>query len=74
MAKARILIVEDEALVARDLVNMIKALGYEVTDLVQNGEAVAQSVEKNRPDLAIMDIVLKGRLDGIEVAAIRWEK
>ena len=74
MAKARILIVEDEALVARDLVNMIKALGYEVTDLVQNGEAVAQSVEKNRPDLAIMDIVLKGRLDGIEAAAILWEK
>lgn len=74
MAKARILIVEDEALVARDLVNMIKSLGYEVTDLVQNGEAVAQSVEKNRPDLAIMDIVLKGRLDGIEAAAILWEK
>ncbi len=74
MAKARILIVEDEALVARDLVNMIKSLGYEVTDLVQNGEAVVQSVEKNRPDLAIMDIVLKGRVDGIEVAAILWEK
>jgi len=74
VAKARILIVEDEALVARDLVNMIKSLGYEVTDLVQNGEAVVQSVEKNRPDLAIMDIVLKGRVDGIEAAAILWEK
>ena len=55
MAKARILIVEDEALVARDLVNTVKSLGYEVTDLVQNGEVVVQSVEKNLPDLAIMD-------------------
>lgn len=74
MAKARILIVEDEALVARDLVNTVKSLGYEVTDLVQNGEVVVQSVEKNLPDLAIMDIVLKGRVDGIEAAAILWEK
>ncbi len=73
-AKARILIVEDEALVARDLVNMIKSLRYEVTDLVQNAKAVSQSVEKNRPDLVIMDIVLKGRVDGIEEAAILWEK
>ena len=74
MAKARILVVEDEALVARDLVNTVKSFGYEVTDLVQNGEAVVQSVEKNLPDLAIMDIVLKGSVDGIEAAAILWEK
>jgi len=74
LAKARVLVVEDEALVARDLVSLVKSLGYEVTDLVQNGEAVVQSVEKNLPDLAIMDIVLKGQVDGIEAAAILWEK
>ncbi|MDD8020599.1 MAG: HD domain-containing protein [Acidobacteriota bacterium] len=74
MAKARILVVEDEALVARDLVNTIKSFGYEVTDLVQNGESVVQSIQKNQPDLAIMDIVLKGRVDGIEAAALLWEK
>jgi len=74
LAKARILVVEDEALVARDLVSMVKSLDYEVTDLIQNGEAVIQSVENNPPDLAIMDIVLKGRVDGIEAAAILWEK
>lgn len=73
-AKARILIVEDKALVARDLVNMIKSLSYEVTDLVRNGEVVVQSVKKNRPDLVIMDIVLKSRVDGIEEAAILWGK
>lgn len=74
MARARILVVEDEALVARDLVSLVRSLGYEVTDLVQNGEAVIQSVENNPPDLAIMDIVLKGQVDGIEAAAILWEK
>jgi len=74
LAKARVLVVEDEALVARDLVSLVKSLGYEVTDLVQNGEAVVQSVEKNLPDLAIMDIVLKGQVDGIEAAAILGEK
>ncbi|MDH7492938.1 MAG: response regulator, partial [Candidatus Saccharicenans sp.] len=73
MAKARILIVEDENLVARDLHNMIRALGYSVTDVVQTGEAVLQSVSRVKPDLALMDIVLKGNTDGIAVASVLWE-
>ncbi|MGB9905844.1 MAG: response regulator, partial [Candidatus Saccharicenans sp.] len=73
MAKARILIVEDENLVARDLHNMIRALGYSVTDVVQTGEAVLQSISRVKPDLALMDIVLKGNTDGIAVASVLWE-
>ncbi|MGQ9800411.1 MAG: HD domain-containing phosphohydrolase [Candidatus Saccharicenans sp.] len=74
MPKARILIVEDENLVARDLHNMIRALGYGVTDVAQTGEAVLQSVSRVKPDLALMDIVLKGNTDGITVASALWEK
>lgn len=74
MPKARILIVEDENLVARDLYNMIRALGYSVTDVVQTGKDVLKSVSRVKPDLALMDIVLKGNIDGITVASTLWEK
>ncbi|MGB9836315.1 MAG: HD domain-containing phosphohydrolase, partial [Candidatus Saccharicenans sp.] len=74
MRRARILIVEDENLVARDLYNMVRTMGYEVTDVVQNGEEVLRSIQKKRPDLALMDIILKGNLDGISVASVLWEE
>lgn len=74
MGRAKILIVEDENLVARDLANMVKTLGYEVTDVIQTGEAVLKSINQNPPDLALMDIVLKGSLDGISAASILWEE
>lgn len=74
MPKARILIVEDENLVARDLHNMIRALGYSVTDVVQTAEAVLKSINRVKPDLALMDIVLKGKTDGITVASTLWEE
>ncbi len=74
MSKARILIVEDENLVARDLQNMVRLLGYEVTGVVQTGEEVIGSISQKKPDLVLMDIVLKGKLDGIAVAAVIWEE
>jgi len=74
MSKARILIVEDENLVARDLHNMVRTLGYEVTDVVQTGEAVLNSLNRKKPDLVLMDIVLKSNLDGISVAGVIWEE
>lgn len=74
MSKARILIVEDENLVARDLQNMVRLLGYEVTGVVQTGEEVIGSISQKKPDLVLMDIVLKGKLDGIAVAAVVWEE
>ncbi len=74
MKKSKILIVEDENLVARDLHNMVRTIGYEITDVVQKGEEVLASVNSKRPDLVLMDIVLRGKLDGISVAAVLWEE
>lgn len=68
MAKAKILIVEDENLVAKDLQNGLKKLGYQVTAVASSGEKAIKEVEENRPDLILMDIMLKGSMSGIEAA------
>jgi len=68
MAKARILIVEDDAIVATDIRNRVGMLGFEVCKMVSSGcDAVTQAGEK-RPDLILMDIKLRGEMDGIEAA------
>ena len=69
MEKVRILVVEDETVVAMDIANTLRKLGYEVTDTVPSGEQALASVKENRPDLIFMDIGLKGEMDGIETAA-----
>ncbi len=68
MEKARILIVEDDAITAMDIENQLKNLGYGVTAKVAYGEDVIKEVKENTPDLVLMDIVLKGEMDGIEAA------
>ncbi|MBM4248146.1 MAG: PAS domain S-box protein [Euryarchaeota archaeon] len=72
MAGARILVVEDEAIVARDIGSRVVALGYQVAGVAHTAaDAVARAGEL-RPDLVLMDIRLGGRTDGIEAAcAIR---
>jgi CheY-like chemotaxis protein len=68
MADARILIVEDEHIIAWDLQRRLIRLGYAVLGLVSSGEeAIAQALEL-RPDLILMDIRLPGDMDGIEAA------
>jgi CheY-like chemotaxis protein len=69
MEKVRILVVEDETVVAMDIANTLRKLGYEVTDTVPSGEQALASVKENRPDLIFMDIGLKGEMDGIDTAA-----
>ena len=69
MEKARILVVEDEAVVAMDIADTLRKLGHEVTGTVPSGERAIASVKENRPDLIFMDIGLEGPLDGIETAA-----
>ena len=70
MNKTSILIVEDEAIVAADLAAKLKRLGYEVAGMAASGEdAVAMAVDL-RPDLILMDIRLKGAMDGIEAAEL----
>jgi len=73
MRNLQILIVEDESLVAKDIVNMVRGLGYTVMDIVSTGEEAIAKVEKSPPDIVLMDIVLKGEVDGIEAAKRIWE-
>jgi len=63
---SKILIVEDEAIIAEEIRGRLQNLGYEVTDSLRKGEAVLQSVEDNPPDLVLMDIVLRGKMDGVQ--------
>jgi PAS domain S-box-containing protein len=65
-----ILIVEDESVVAIDLRQSLHRMGYGVTDTVQSGEDALESVKSNPPGLILMDIGLKGNMDGIEAAGI----
>lgn len=65
----RILVVEDEPVVALDIRRRLVLLGYEVADCVSSGEAAAQVAEAQRPDLVLMDIMLEGDMDGIDAAA-----
>ena len=72
-ASARIIIVEDEAIVAMDLRERLTALGYEVCGIVAQGEAVAQKVIALRPDVLLMDINLAGAIDGVKAAQLVGE-
>lgn len=70
MAKSKILIVEDESIVAKDIQNSLKKLGYLVPTIVSSGEKAIEEIEENRPELILMDIMLKGQMTGIESANI----
>jgi PAS domain S-box-containing protein len=68
MTIPKILIVEDEFIVARDLKKRLRQFGYEVVGTVAAGEEAIIEAEEKRPDLVLMDIMLEGRIDGIEAA------
>ena len=67
---ARILIVEDEVLIAADLEGRLTGLGYTVCGKAITGEEALELAEKCRPDLVIMDIILQGKMDGTEAAEV----
>ncbi len=69
MAKARILVVEDVRFVARDIQDFLEDLGYTVPGLAATGEEAILAAAELSPDLILMDIGLKGEMDGIEAAA-----
>ncbi len=71
---ARILVVEDEAIVAADVRRSLIDMGYEVPETASSGEEAIASASKMRPDLALMDIHIKGDLDGIQTAEILRER
>lgn len=65
---ARIVIVEDERIVALDIRAHLNRFGYEVVAVYASGEAILENIEADAPDLVLMDIQLQGRLDGVETA------
>ncbi len=69
MNSVKILIVEDELLIANNLAKKLTNLGYEIVEIVSSGEDAIQLAGEKNPDLVLMDIVIKGEMDGIEAAA-----
>lgn len=70
MAGERILIVEDEAIVAKDVEQTLKKLGYQVTGIARYGTEAVGQVAKTQPDLVLMDISLEGDKDGVRTAEV----
>lgn len=68
MVEGRILVVEDEHIVAMGIQIMLKNLGHTVTGVASSGEEAISKAESTRPDLVLMDIILKGNLNGIEAS------
>lgn len=66
--KVKILIVEDEMLIAAKISTLLTELGYEVTGILPRAEDALVQVEENIPDIALLDINLKGKMDGVELA------
>jgi FOG: CheY-like receiver len=66
--EARVLIVEDERILAIGMKRKLENAGYIVTGTASSGEEAVENVKETNPDIVLMDIVLKGNMDGIEAA------
>ncbi|MGD9970308.1 MAG: response regulator [Sulfuricurvum sp.] len=66
--KAKILIVEDESIIALNIKEILNSQGYEVIGIAPDGAKAFELLERKTPDLILMDITLKNREDGIDVA------
>jgi CheY-like chemotaxis protein len=64
--RGKVLVVEDEAIIAMDLANVLRRLGCEITAVVSSGEESIERAERLRPDLVFMDVRLKGSVSGLE--------
>jgi len=70
----KILVVEDERIIAINLKESLESLGYIVPAIAASGEKAIEKATEFRPDLVLMDIWLKGNMDGIEAAQQIWER
>ncbi|MCP3922660.1 MAG: response regulator [Desulfobacterales bacterium] len=68
--KRKVLIVENEALIGAELSDNINDLGYMVTGIVNTGEKALENIDRDKPDIVLMDIKLKSGMDGIETSEI----
>ncbi len=71
---ANILIVEDELIIAFDLKMKLKSRGFDTIKIISSGEQAIQWASEFKPDVILMDIVLHGKIDGIEAAKIIHKK
>lgn len=70
MSKVKILVVEDESIVSKDIQHSLKRLGYSVCGSASSADKAIELVEEHNPDVVLMDIMLKGDMNGIEAAEI----
>lgn len=68
MSQVKILVVEDEIVIADNICMILEDLGYEVLEPAIHFEEALETIKENKPDLAILDIQLAGRRDGIDLA------
>ena len=66
LEKKRILLVEDEAITALDVSNMLKNIGYDVAATIASGKEAVDKALEIKPDLILMDIILSDDIDGID--------
>ncbi len=74
MSKTNVLVVEDESIVAKDIQQSLTKLGYNVIGTASTGEKAVLLAEEFMPDIVLMDIMLKGGMNGIDTAAQIKEK
>ena len=66
----KVMVVEDEAIIALDIQRQLTTAGFAVAGKAQTAEAAFQEIERQHPDIVLMDIRLKGEMDGVQAAAI----
>jgi CheY-like chemotaxis protein len=67
---AKVLVVEDEAVVAVHVCMILQGAGHQTTDVVADGSAALASVARERPDVVLMDMTIQGSLDGVATARL----
>lgn len=70
MEKVKILIVEDDMIIAADISMQLTQMGYEITGILPRGEDALDNIAQTKPDIVLMDVNLKGEMDGVETARI----
>ena len=70
MSAPKILIVEDEYIIANDIQNSLESMGYDVCGMAASGKKAINAAQEFKPDLILMDIMLKGEMDGVTAARI----
>lgn len=74
MSKIKVLVVEDESIVSKDIQQSLERLGYKIAGSAATGEKAIELARDNHPDIVLMDIMLKNDMSGIEAAAVIREE